>query len=55
MTALTKKEIMTQLRKLGVKSVRERDDYLREYEVYHELQHPVIHSAPEYQKRTEDT
>ncbi|GBD96198.1 hypothetical protein BMS3Abin06_01081 [bacterium BMS3Abin06] len=54
MATLTKKEILAQLKKIGVNSTTELNTYSMEYEEYFTLHEPYPHSPQEYYERAED-
>ena len=54
MPALTKKEILEQLKKIGLSTASELNVYSREYEEYFIMLNPYTHSPREYHERAED-
>ena len=54
MTALTKQEILTQLKKLGVSSDSELITFFEEYEEYSTLREDHTHSAHVYYRSPEN-
>ena len=54
MAALTKNEILTQLKKFGVSSSSELNNYFKEYEEYFTLQNSPLDYHQEYCERAED-